>query len=108
MFGFIALPTGSHRMRCAAALACANERRPSRPGGPALRPWKSRAGAATLDQPLTASSWLFQFNDNDGDSFVGAGDIILLNQTAGVIEAGYRIELVRSDSTLTGPHTLPG
>jgi hypothetical protein len=64
-------------------------------------------GAATLSSSVTAHSWYFVYNDNNGNSMLDAGDIILLNQTAGVIEPFWRVEIVKYEGTLSGPLTLP-
>ena len=64
-------------------------------------------GAATISSPVTDQSWYFFFNDNNANSFLDSGDIILLNQTAGVIEPGMKLEIVKQAGTLSGPLRIP-
>ena len=64
-------------------------------------------GAASISAPVTDQSWYFFFNDNNADSLLDAGDIILLNQTAGIIESGWKLEIIKNDGTLSGPLKLP-
>jgi hypothetical protein len=64
-------------------------------------------GAATVSTPVTDISWYFNYNDNNANSFLDAGDVILLNQTAGVIESGWRLEIVKQEGTLSGPLKIP-
>jgi hypothetical protein len=64
-------------------------------------------GVATISSPVTAQSWYFFFNDNNINSFLDASDVILLNQTAGVIESGWRLEIVKESGTLSGPLKIP-
>jgi len=64
-------------------------------------------GAGTVSAPVTAQSWYYVFNDNNANSFLDAGDIILLNQTAGVIESGWKLEIVKQEGTLSGPLKIP-
>jgi len=67
----------------------------------------SSTGEAKLSEYMTASSGYFYLNDNNLDGYVDAGDIILLNQTAGIIEAGLSVELIKSDNIIFGPVTIP-
>jgi flagellin-like protein len=64
-------------------------------------------GAATISSPVTSQSWYYFFNDHNVPSFLDAGDIILLNQTAGVIESGWKLEIVKQEGTLSGPLKIP-
>jgi hypothetical protein len=64
-------------------------------------------GVAVLSAIVTDSSWYFFFNDNNANLFLDAGDIILLNQTAGVIEPGWKLEIVKQEGTLSGPLKIP-
>ena len=69
---------------------------------------KRPPGRVELAVGISMTSWYFVFNDNNGDGYIDAGDIILLNQTAGVVEAGWTVELMSPGiSSLTGPLTLP-
>jgi flagellin-like protein len=64
-------------------------------------------GVAKLSQGLTVQNGYFYFNDNDGNGYANAGDIILLNQTAGTIEAGLKVELIKADNIIFGPVKIP-
>lgn len=64
-------------------------------------------GAATVSNPITDQSWYFFYNDNNANNFLDAGDVILLNQTAGVIESGWKVEIVKQEGTLSGPLKIP-
>ena len=65
------------------------------------------SGAARLSQPLTISSGYFFFNDNNLNGYVDAGDVILLNQTAGIVEAGLSLELIKGENIIYGPVKIP-
>ena len=67
----------------------------------------SSTGGARLSEVLTTSSGYFFLNDNNQNGYVDAGDIILLNQTAGMIEAGLTVELIKSDNIIFGPVKIP-
>jgi hypothetical protein len=64
-------------------------------------------GVAKFSLPLTVSNGYFYFNDNNLNGYVDGGDIILLNQTAGMIEAGLSLELIKSDNIIYGPVRIP-
>lgn len=65
------------------------------------------SGAARLSQSLTISSGYLFFNDNNLNGYVDAGDVILLNQTAGIVEAGLSLELIKGDNIIYGPVKIP-
>ena len=75
--------------------------------GTSIMVFNPNTGAPSFSTFIKDPSWYFFYNDNDSDSFVDAGDIILLNQTAGVVEPGFKVELVKSGSTLSGPLPIP-
>jgi FlaG/FlaF family flagellin (archaellin) len=64
-------------------------------------------GAATVSAPITDQSWYFFYNDNNANSYLDASDVILLNQTAGIIQAGWTLEIVKQSGTLSGPLKIP-
>ena len=63
-------------------------------------------GMTTLNSLLTATSYYFVFNDNTSPNKLNAGDSILLNQTAGIVQTGFRFSLVKGSGTLAGPIAL--
>jgi len=65
------------------------------------------SGVAKLSQGLTISNSYFYFNDNNQNGAADAGDVILLNQTAGIIEAGLSVELIKADNIIFGPVKIP-
>jgi flagellin-like protein len=64
-------------------------------------------GVATVSSPITDQSWYFFYNDNNANSYLDPGDVILLNQTAGVVVSGWTLEIVKMEGTLSGPLKLP-
>jgi flagellin-like protein len=64
-------------------------------------------GVATVNTPITTQSWYYFFNDNNANGYLDGGDVILLNQTAGIIQSGWRLEIVKQEGTLSGPLKIP-
>lgn len=64
-------------------------------------------GVATVSSCVTEQSWYFMYSDNNANSNLDAGDVILLNQTAGVIQSGWHLEIVKQEGTLSGPLKIP-
>jgi len=64
-------------------------------------------GAAKISEYLITPSGYFFFNDNNHNGAADAGDVILLNQTAGMIEPGLSVELVKADNLIYGPTRIP-
>ncbi|MBM4250101.1 MAG: type IV pilin [Euryarchaeota archaeon] len=68
----------------------------------------SATSATTLNSPLNQSSPYFYYNKlNPGGPYLDTGDTILLNRTAGIIEVGFQVQLLKRATTLTGPFELP-
>jgi hypothetical protein len=67
----------------------------------------SSSGIAKLSETIINPSGYFFFNDNNQNGAVDAGDVILLNQTVGIIEAGLSVELVKADNIIFGPVKIP-
>jgi flagellin-like protein len=65
------------------------------------------SGAAKLSEGLTVQNPYFYFNDNNQNGAADAGDVILLNQTAGIIEPGLSVELIKADNIIFGPVKIP-
>ena len=65
------------------------------------------SGASKLSQGLTIPNFYFYFNDNNLNGACDAGDVILLNQTAGIVEPGLSVELVKADNIIYGPVKIP-
>lgn len=65
-------------------------------------------GAQTLSSPILSSNAYFYYNKfKPNGTFLEPGDNFLLNQTAGIIVSGFRVELTKNENTLTGPLELP-
>jgi hypothetical protein len=61
-----------------------------------------------LNKKLNLTNGFFVYNDNNDDTFLGAGDTILLYRTAGVIQPGWKVELVDDrGEVLSRPLALP-
>jgi flagellin-like protein len=67
----------------------------------------SSTGVAKLSEALTTPNAYFYFNDNNQNGAADAGDVILLNQTVGTIEAGFSVELIKADNIIFGPVKIP-
>jgi flagellin-like protein len=65
------------------------------------------SGVAKLSETITTPSGYFFFNDNNQNGAADAGDVILLNQTAGIIEPGLSVELIKADNVIFGPVKIP-
>jgi flagellin-like protein len=64
-------------------------------------------GVAKFSQGLSTPNSYFFFNDNNQNGAADAGDVILLNQTVGTIEAGFSVELIKADNIIFGPVKIP-
>ena len=65
------------------------------------------SGVAKLSETITTPNAYFYFNDNNQNGAADAGDVILLNQTVGIIEPGLSVELVKADNVIFGPVKIP-
>lgn len=63
-------------------------------------------GASTFSSGVQESSPYFRFNDNNENLYVDGGDTILLNETAGFVEEGFKLLLISEKSVLAGPIVL--
>lgn len=66
----------------------------------------SSTGASTFSSSILDSSPYFRFNDNNGNLYIDGGDTILLNETAGYVEEGFKLLLISEKSVLAGPIVL--
>jgi hypothetical protein len=64
-------------------------------------------GAKTVNYGITTPNWYFVYNDNNVNSYIDAGDSILLNQTTNFVAGGFKFSLVRGENTIAGPKELP-
>jgi flagellin-like protein len=64
-------------------------------------------GMSTFNAPINAANTSIDLHNNDGDAYLGAGDVIILKPLAGVIEPGFAVQLLKSGNIITGPMKIP-
>jgi len=68
----------------------------------------ANTGAKTVNARLTSGPTSdFQYNDNNANGKIDAGDSILLKGSSSNIKSGYRFQLQKGESILAGPRELP-
>lgn len=68
----------------------------------------SNTGAKTVSTPIKLGPTSdFQYNDNNANQRIDAGDSILLKGSSPNIKAGYRFQLSKGENILAGPRELP-
>jgi len=63
-------------------------------------------GAMTVTGEVSAGSAYFQLQDNSDPGYLNAGDAMLLNQSANLMQTGYKVGLIKGGSTLVAPQEL--